>query len=110
MSEHQECYPLPVNCNMGKGRIEFADGELLCTMPPTCVNESWEYKRDLILNSVNNYDRLRKANEELAKALKGAIIKIEGECCSHRTEHGAENDSCYAQEEYHALKSSESDK
>ena len=79
MSEHQECYPLPVNCNMGKGRIEFADGELLCTMPPTCVNESWEYKRDLILNSVNNYDRLRKANEELVKALKRALFCVEGE-------------------------------
>lgn len=101
MSEHQECYPLPVNCNMGKGRIEFADGELLCTMPPTCVNESWEYKRDLILNSVNNYDRLRKANEELVKALKdiktGVVSwKATAQWCAQVADH--------------ALQSSESDK
>jgi hypothetical protein len=63
-------YPLPVKCDMSNGRIEFADGELLCTMPPTCVNGSWEHKRDLILDGVNQHAALQAENVKLRSILK----------------------------------------
>jgi hypothetical protein len=52
---------------------------------------------------------LKALCEELKGALREAMDMIEGEYCSHGNAHSAENDACYAQPFYAALKKAEKD-
>ncbi len=95
MSEH-----ICKNCGEKNKQKDF------CSM--TCYLDFEKKKVDLASEAVNNYDRLRKANEELVK-----ILKEMAECSYFDDAEGpelrAQNANLHRLAK-HALQSSESDK